>query len=158
MVNNMNKEVVSFDTGRLDGTVAIGVSFIFIAYFLHPAVESAYHRVRAYRAWRAVEKRQAVDVTNYPLLEEIFRGRRKWDTARIMTVLVVMFTMASCGLELSMGLAYHSGDADTLDRPPPIYCGETSDGTITWKVGRPSFAWHRLLIRRSKISRESDVE
>ena len=158
MVNNMNKEVVSFDTGRLDGTVAIGVSFIFIAYFLHPAVESAYHRVRAYRAWRAIEMRQAGEVTNYSMLAEIFRGRGKWDTARIITLLLAVFSLVSWGLELSMELAYHRGYADVLNRSPPITSEKDIYGNITWTVGRPSFARHSLLARPQRIPRESGFE
>ncbi|CAM9536369.1 unnamed protein product, partial [Laminaria digitata] len=117
----------------LDGTFVIGVSFIFIAYFLHPLVESSYHRVRAYRAWRALEKRQAVEVTNYPMLAETLGGRGKWDTARIVTVLLAVFSLVSWGLELSMGLAHHQGKADLLDRSPWVING-TFQGKDVWEV------------------------
>ncbi|CAM9453800.1 unnamed protein product, partial [Laminaria digitata] len=120
-----------FNTRPVDGTLTIGISFIFLAYFLHPAIESAYQRVRAYRAWRAIEKRQFVDVTNYPMVAEVFGGRGKWDAARIITVLLGVFSLASWGLELSMDLAYYDGNADLLNRPPPVTIRRNSDD---WQV------------------------
>lgn len=144
MSYTLNEEVASFNTGVMEGTFVIGASFIFIAYFLHPAVESAYQRVRAYRAWRAIEKRQAVEVTNYPMLTETLGGRGKWDTARVITVLLAVFSLISWGLELSMDLANHKGDADILNRSPPILVEETSDGTNTWKVNWIMCAFARL--------------
>ena len=137
MFNFFNDEVIYFDTGFVDSTVTIGVSFIFIAYFLHPAVESAYQKVRAHRAWRAIEMRQSVEVTKYPILVETFGVRGKWDTARIITVLLAVFSLVSWGLELSMDLAYHKGDADILNRSPPISRKTAGDSTITWNVGWP---------------------
>lgn len=122
-----------FNTRPVDGTLTIGFSFIFLAYFLHPAIESAYQRVRAYRAWRAIEKRQSVDVTNYPIVAEIFGGRGKWDASRVITVLLGVFSLASWGLELSMDLAYYEGDADLLNRPPPVTLRNAS-GTEDWLV------------------------
>lgn len=126
------------ETGSASGSLIIGVSFIFVVYFLHPAVESAYHRVRAYRAWRSIEKRQAVEVTRYPLLTEVFGGRGRWDAARITTALMVVFALAACGLELSMSLATFEGVADILNRPPPVELVKNVDGVVVWKVGRLS--------------------
>lgn len=108
-------------TGNFDGTYTIALSFVMLAYFLHPAIEAAYQRVRAYRAWRAIEKRQTVEVTNYPLLTEVFGGRGQWDAARVITVLLAAFSLASWGLELRLGLAnIEDGPVDLLNRPPPV--------------------------------------
>ena len=137
MLGVFDKEIRSVDTNGVPGTFVIGVSFIFIAYFLHPLVESAYHRVRAYRAWRALEKREAVEVTNYPMLAETLGGRGKWDTARIITVLLAVFSLVSWGLELSMGLATHEGMADILSRPSPVTINRTDDEKV-WEVRKTS--------------------
>ena len=126
------------ETRGLNGTQVIGVSFIFLAYFLHPAVESAYQRVRAYRAWRAIEKREVVEVTHYSTLSEMFGGRERWDAARIITALLAVFSLASWGLELSMELAPHTGPADLLNRPPPVEVVVDTSGLTIWKVSRMS--------------------
>lgn len=133
MSNLLSKDKWVFSTGGVDGTLTIGASFVFIAYVLHPAIEIAYRRVRAYRAWRAIEKRQSVDVTNYSVVEEVFGGRGKWDAARIITVLLAVFSLASWGLELSMDLGYYEGDADLLNRPPPVTTGNVN-GAKSWHV------------------------
>lgn len=44
------------------GTFYIALSFIFIAYLLHPKIESAFHRIRAYHAWLKIENGEAVEV------------------------------------------------------------------------------------------------
>lgn len=123
------------ETGEVDGRLVIAASFIFLVYFLHPAVESAYHRVRAYRAWRSMEKRKYVEVTRYPLMTEFFGGRGRWDAARIIAALMMVFSLAVCGLELSMGLATYEGVADLLSRPPPVEVVTSIDGAAAWKVG-----------------------
>lgn len=134
----------------IDGTTAIGLSFIFLAYFLHPAIETAYQRVRAYRAWRAIEKRETVEVTAYPMAEEVLRGRGKWDAARIITVLLVAFSLASWGLELLLGLHdIDEGKVLILNLPPPVnFVNETIDTssseviTTPWKVSS-RLIWYR---------------
>lgn len=47
----------------IDGTIVIAVTFVFLAYFLHPFVESAYNRIRAWRAWEALQKNETVEVS-----------------------------------------------------------------------------------------------
>lgn len=152
MSNFLSKEVWVFNTKGVDGTLTIGSSFVFLAYILHPAIESAYRRVRAYRAWRAIEKHQSVDVTNYPMVAEVFGGRGRWDAARVITVLLAFFSLASWGLELSMDLAYYEGDADLLNRPPPVTMRNDS-GRQGWQVwpftttaANPSKPGHRKLV------------
>ncbi|CAM9273040.1 unnamed protein product [Scytosiphon promiscuus] len=122
--------------GGVDGTLVIGWCFVFLAYFLHPAIESAYHRLRAYRAWRCIQKRQTVEVTTYPLVAEVFGGRGKWDAARNITVILAAFSLASWGLELSMDLSSLEGEADLLNRPPPVFLRpDTNDSnTDPWEV------------------------
>lgn len=132
------------DLRGVDGTQVIAVSFIFLAYLLHPVVESAYQRVRAYRAWRAIEKRKAVEVTHYPMMAELFGGRGRWDAARIITALLAVFSLASWGLELSMNLAQHKGLADLHNRPPPVEVVTNSSGSETWKVIHISYLFDRV--------------
>ncbi|CAM9843194.1 unnamed protein product [Ectocarpus sp. 8 AP-2014] len=117
----------------IDGTRAIGLSFIGLAYGLHPLVGWAYHRVRAYRAWRAIEKGRAVEVTAYSNREEILRGRGVWDATRIVTVLLVVFNVASWGLELMLDLYSHESEACPLTQPPPVYREGLDDGA-PWRV------------------------
>ena len=126
------------DTGTLGGTETIGLSFVFLAYVLHPAVEAAFQRVRAYRGWRAVQKRQTVEITTYPLLAEIFFGRGRWDAARIVAVLLAAFSLASWGLELQLGLAYIDGMVtDLYLRPPPVRREGGADN-VSWHVSESS--------------------
>lgn len=140
--NFLSSKTYVFKTRPVDGTLTIGLSFIFLAYCLHPAIESAYQRVRAYRAWRAIEKRKSVDVTNYPLVAEVLGGRGKWDASRIITVLLAVFSLASWGLELSMDLGYYEGDADLLNRPPPVTKINTTEFE-GWQVSAFSLVYLR---------------
>lgn len=75
-----------------------------------------------------------VEVTTYPLVAEVFGGRGIWDGARIITVLLAAFSLASWGLELSMDLSELEGEADLLNRPPPVFLlPETNDtNTDLW--------------------------
>lgn len=108
------------------GTTYIAACFIIIAYMLHPIVEKAYHRIRAYRSWRAIEKNERVEVTHLGMVDEVLRGRGKWDSARIVAVLLLVFSVASWALELGMTLIDETdGPVDLLDRPPPIISGDT---------------------------------
>ena len=120
-----------FPTNGFDGTTAIGLSFIFLAYVWHPMVGWTYHRMRAYRAWRAIEKRQAVEVTSYPTMTEVFgrQGMCAWDAARIITLALLAFNLASWGLELNMDLYALENGAWLLTLPPPVH--ETDS---TWVV------------------------
>lgn len=130
------KGVYPVDTYGVDGTKVLAASFIFLAYVLHPVLAAAFQRVRANRAWRAIERHQTVEITKYSLAEEVVRGRGKWDAARIITVLLAIFSLAICGLELSLDLAYVEGDADTLNRPPPVVFVNDSDSgdRAHWQV------------------------
>lgn len=118
-----------------DGTIVIAASFVFIAYFLHPFVEHALHRVRAYRAWRAIERKEMVEVTSYPFAAEVLYGRGKCDAARIIAVLLACFSVASWGLELSLDLAsVEDGPVDMMDRPPPVYEYISNSTMDSWQV------------------------
>lgn len=121
-------------TGSLSDTHAISLSFVFIAYFLHPAVQKAYQRVRAYQGWRAIEAGQTIEVTSYPLVSEIFFGRVRWDATRIVAILMATFSVAPWGLELQMDLA-HVDDfiTDLFLRPPPVWKSPNSTGDA-WYV------------------------
>ncbi|CAN0299311.1 unnamed protein product, partial [Ectocarpus sp. 12 AP-2014] len=117
----------------IDGTRGIGLSFIGLAYVLHPLVVRAYHRVRAYRAWRAIETGRAVEVTAYSKGEEILRGRGVWDATRIVTVLLVVFNVASWGLELMLDLYSYENEAYPLTQPPPVY-RDVQNESAPWQV------------------------
>ncbi|CAM9568693.1 unnamed protein product [Ectocarpus fasciculatus] len=123
----MSDDTWTMPTGGVDSTLAIGLSFIFLAYILHPAIEGAYQRVRAYHAWRCIEKRQRVDVTTYPMLSELFAGRGKWDAARVITLLLLAFSLASWILELSMDLNPVDNPAHLLTQPPPVFKWDAED-------------------------------
>ncbi|CAM9958330.1 unnamed protein product, partial [Ectocarpus fasciculatus] len=127
------ESAVEWPLNGIDGTRAIGLSFIGLAYVLHPLVVWAYHRVRAYRAWRAIEKRQEVEVTAYSNREEILRGRGEWDATRIITVLLMVFNVASWGLELMLGLYPFHGKACPLTQPPPVF-RRRLDEDAPWQV------------------------
>lgn len=115
------------------GTLVIGLSFIFLAYMLHPIVDSAYQRVRAYRAWRAIENHDRVEVTSYPMAAELCGGRGKWDAARIITVLLLAFSLASWILELSLGLKTIEGNVELLTLAPSIF-KKNGDSNSAWQV------------------------
>ncbi|CAM9509002.1 unnamed protein product, partial [Hapterophycus canaliculatus] len=82
---------------------------------------------------RAVEKNQRVDVTTYPLLEEVLGGRGRWDVARMITILLAAFSLASWVLELSMDLFEVKNQAYLLTQPPPVY-RKDNEGSSTWEV------------------------
>lgn len=119
-------------------TFAIGLSFIFLAYFLHPRIEGAYQRVRASRAWRTVQKHGRVDVTDYPMLKETFGISREWDAARTVTVLLAAFSLVSWVLELSLDIYHVHGAAHLLTQPPPVYKYYQDTENLTWEVGGAS--------------------
>ena len=79
------------------------------------------------------------------MMEEVFGGRGKWDAARVITVLLAVFSLASWGLELSVDLAYFEGDADLLNRPPPVTVRNVN-GTKDWQVNPCTWFVANLLI------------
>lgn len=117
------------------GTMTINLAFIFLAYIWHPVVGWAYHRMRAYRAWRAIEKRQAVEVTTYPALTEALgrQGMCACDAARLIAVALGAFYIASWGLELTMDLYALENSAWLLTLPPPVV-RESNEKDSTWTV------------------------
>ena len=120
--------------GHFESTYAIGLTFVFLAYVLHPAVAAKFRRIRAYHGWRAVENGQTVEVTTYSLVEEICGGRGKWDAGRVVTVLLAAFSLASWGLELHLGLAFFDGlVTDVFFRPPPVW---TTENNAIWNVSK----------------------
>ncbi|CAM9663104.1 unnamed protein product [Choristocarpus tenellus] len=121
-----------------DGTLFIILSFIFVAYILHPIVAKALARVRAHMGWVAIKhRRQSVEVTHYPLEAEVMGDRGNCNFARIATLLLALFSISSLGLELTMDLAFETGGpVDLLNRPPPVLeRGENNDGKI-WFITR----------------------
>lgn len=116
-------------TGKADDTLVINIYVIilgcFLGYVLHPFI----YWVRAYRAWRAMNRRQTVDVTSRPILAEILGGRRKWYTARIM---LLALSLASWVLELSLEIASIEGYHNLLSRPPSPILMNIRDSS--WRV------------------------
>lgn len=139
----LSDETWTMPTGGVNSTLAIGLSFIFLAYILHPAIEAAYQRVRAYHAWRCIEKQQRVDVTAYPMLSELFAGRGRWDAARVITLLLLAFSLASWILELSMDLNPVDNQAHLLTQPPPVFKwgAENDNGEAPWHVSAAACPW-----------------
>lgn len=125
-----------WDLPTREPTLSIGLSFIFLAYFLHPRIESAYQQVRASRAWRAVQKHERVDVTDYPMLKEAFGVRGRWDAARTVTVLLAAFSLGSWVLELSLDIYNVKGEAFLLTQPPSVYkyIQDSENQDLTWQV------------------------
>lgn len=124
------------NTRGMDPTLVAGIFFIFTSYAVHPMVESAYHRVKAYFAWRALEKRQTVEVTNYPMLAEMLGARGTWDAGWVTTTLLALFSFVCWGLELSVEFAHIEGLAYLLHQPPPVEVG-VKDGLDVWLVSWP---------------------
>lgn len=46
-----------------NGTTYIAVIFVFLAYGLHPIIEKALDRLRAYHAWVNIEKGETIEVS-----------------------------------------------------------------------------------------------
>lgn len=114
--------VISTPPGDVAFSIALGVLLLSIV--LEPIVRGCFHRIRADRAWRSLQKREAVDVTRYGFFSEALGDRGKWDTARIVTFMVAAFHISTWGLELSLSLAIRTdGPVDLLNRPPPIISG-----------------------------------
>lgn len=124
----------------LDGTLAIGLSFIILAYIWQPKIEAAYRRMLAYRAWRAIEKRQTVEVTTYPTLTEAFGRQRPrgCDPVKFIIVALGVIKFASFGLELTMDLYVLDKRAWPLTQPPPVY-RNGGEKNSTWIVSAPTF-------------------
>lgn len=101
--------------------LSIALSVLLLSVVLHPLVRACFHRVRADRAWKTIEKREPVEVTKYSFFSEALGDRGKWDTARAVTFMLAAFHVATWGLELSLDLALKTdGPVDLLNRPPPI--------------------------------------
>lgn len=126
----------------IDGTASIAISVEFLAYVLHPAIEKAYNRVRVYRAWRAIEKREAVEVARYSMTSEMFGVRGTWDAARVITLLLAAFSLTSWGLELQLDLAnIDKGPVYLLNPPPPVI---VHSDNASRQVLRPSHGLHAV--------------
>lgn len=100
-------------------SIALGV--LLLSVVLHPIVRACFHRIRADRAWKSIEKREQVEVTKYNVFSEALGDRGRWDTARVVTFMLAAFHVSTWGLELSLDLALRTdGPVDLLNRPPPV--------------------------------------
>lgn len=100
-------------------SIAFGV--LLLSVILHPIVRWCFHRIRADRAWRSIEKKEPVEVTKYNFFSEALGDRGRWDTARVVTFMLAAFHVSTWGLELSLDLALRTdGPVDLLNRPPPV--------------------------------------
>lgn len=136
--------VLILDTSD-NGTTVIAACLVFVAYFLHPAVDAAFRKVRAYFAWRAIESHKTVEITIHPLPAGILRGRvGGWDSARALAVLFICFVVASWGFALSLDLADVSqGPVDLMNRPPPVFVRSSGNSTRDGSSG-PAVDWDVL--------------
>lgn len=101
--------------------LSIALGIIFLTTVVEPVVKMCFHRVRAERAWRTIEKQEPVEVTKYPVVSEALGDRGRWDAARLVTYLLFGFHIATTALELSLDLAVRKdGPVDLLNRPPPV--------------------------------------
>lgn len=122
--------VIATAAGDVAFRIALGV--LLLTVILTPIVRICFDCVRAARAWRLLENKEAVDVTRYSLLSEMLGDRGRWDAARVVAILLAAFQVSTWGLELSMDLAIRTdGPVDLLNRPPPIFSRETFDGNAT---------------------------
>lgn len=100
---------------------SIALSVLLLSVILHPIVRWCFHRIRADVAWKAIEKKKAVEVTKYNFFSEALGDRGEWNTARVVTIMLAAFHVATWGLELSLDLAIRTdGPVDLLNRPPPV--------------------------------------
>lgn len=108
------------------------VATILVPRTAYVSFENTRRQVRAYRAWRAIKRRELVEVTSYPWYSELLGVRRTWDAARIVRFFLAAFFCASWGLELQTDLAHiEDGPVDFLAMPPPVYLrgeGNNADG------------------------------
>lgn len=100
--------------------IALGV--LLLSVVLHPIVRYCFYRIRAERAWKLIERRESVEVTKYSFFSEALGDRGRWDTARIVTLMIAVFHVSTWGLELTLDIAIRKdGPVDLLNRPPPVY-------------------------------------
>lgn len=101
--------------------VCIALGVLLLSVVLLPIVEACLQRIRADRAWKSIEKQRSVDVTKYNMISEAMGDRGRWDTARVVTLMLAAFHVSTWGLELSLDLALNKdGPVDLLNRPPPV--------------------------------------
>ncbi len=57
----------------------------------------------------------------YNIFSEAMGDRGRWDTARVVTIMLAAFHVSIWGLELSLDLAIMTdGPVDLMNRPPPV--------------------------------------
>lgn len=57
----------------------------------------------------------------YNIFSEALGDRGKWDTARVVTIMLAAFHVSTWALELSLDLAVLTdGPVDLMNRPPPV--------------------------------------
>lgn len=62
-----------------------------------------------------------MNTSQYDIYSEALGDRGKWDTARVVSLMLVAFQVSTWGLELSLDLAIRTdGPVDLLNRPPPV--------------------------------------
>lgn len=121
--------VIPVTQGNVALSIALGVLLLSIV--VQPIVRACFYRMRSDRAWRSIEENNSVDVTKYSIFAEALGDRGKWDTARIVAIVLAAYHVCTWGLELSLDLAiYDKGPVDLLNRPPPV-CHKIYDGVNT---------------------------
>eukprot|EP00752_Nemacystus_decipiens_P018685 g16749.t1 len=111
--------VVKTPPGDVAFSIALGVLLLTVV--LEPIVRRCVHRIRAARAWKSIKNQEAVDITKYNVFSEALGDRGRWDTARVVTIMLSAFHVSTWGLELSLDLAIRTdGPVDLMNRPPPV--------------------------------------
>eukprot|EP00903_Cladosiphon_okamuranus_P011460 g10794.t1 len=118
--------VVQTPPGDVAFSIALGVLLLTVV--LEPIIRRCVHRIRAARAWKSIENKEAVDITKYNIFSEALGDRGKWDTARVVTIMLSAFHVSTWGLELSLDLAIRTdGPVDLMNRPPPVVSSGNPD-------------------------------
>lgn len=64
----------------------------------------------------------------YNIFSEALGDRGRWDTARVVTIMLSAFHVSTWGLELSLDLAVRTdGPVDLMNRPPPVLSSGNPD-------------------------------
>jgi len=64
----------------------------------------------------------------YNIFSEAMGDRGRWDTARVVTIMLAAFHVSVWGLELSLDLAIRTdGPVDLMNRPPPVVSSGNPD-------------------------------
>lgn len=111
---------------------------------------------------RSTASRNDFSWLQYNVFSEALGDRGKWDTARVVTIMLSAFHVSTWGLELSLDLAIRTdGPVDLMNRPPPVVSSGNPDdvsSSFDWIVQvsttfHTAFAAHLSLLPSTKPKR-----